>query len=209
MSNPEIPTSAKPVSPARFLKPVKLPSPFLLTVISYVAVIVGVIVWSGQTVEKTLYDKYIIYWEGAILPVSSIAQARAFYRDVLNFTEVDTPESGTAAAFLITPKKRLLLQATPQPPADGTVLIVRVRNGFGKLHDELVKRTHSEIEVLNPAQAIDAIHPGQVSQVYQGPWGKQFVIRDTDHNRIVFYEPFRKLFGASPSSPMNKVAPEQ
>lgn len=166
-------------------------------IISYTVVILGTLVWSGRTVEKTLYDKYIIYLEGAIMPVSKEGRSVDFYGEVLNFNQVPSKKLRQFGkrAFLITQKKRLYLQPENGEPHYGPVLLVRVRNGFDKLHAELLRRYPGSPQQIDPKQAIQQIRAGHVSQVFRGKRSDQFIVSDPDNNRILFYRHKLRLFG--------------
>lgn len=166
----------------------------------YSLVVIAVVARSSSTVEKTLYDKYIIYLEGAILPVSDHKNSADFYRDVLDLVEQDPAPAGDSpeqqqSTFLITPKKRLFLQSNlPGQGIDRSpVLIVRVRNGFKKLHAELIKRTKFPVQTVETENALEQVKASHVTQIFRSSRGDEFLVSDPDHNRIIFYQPVRKL----------------
>ena len=165
---------------------------------SYAVVILGTLFWSGRTVEKTLYDKYIIYLEGAILPTEDQKASAEFYGQVLDFNNLGqslTPAFGPNA-FLITEKKKLFLRPVTSGHNSGPVLLVRVRNGFKQLHRELLRRYNNEAQQVEPGSAIDEIQAGKVSQIFSGTRGDQFVVSDPSNNRILFYRHRLRLFGS-------------
>ncbi len=165
--------------------------------LSYGVVIIGTLFWSGKTVEKTLYDKYIIYLEGAVLPTSDQKASAEFYGQVLDFNPAGPDSAPTfgPTAFLITEKKRLYIHPTVSEHRHGPVLLVRVRNGFKQLHEEILKRYGTEAQRVEPGSAIDEIEAGKVSQIFRGTRGDQFVVSDPSNNRILFYRHRRQLFG--------------
>ena len=165
-----------------------------LLIITYTATIIGVLLWSGSVVEKTLYDKYIIYLEGTLLPTEDIAESTKFYKDVLDFAQVPEKKNieHPQPAFLITPKKRLIL--TDRKKNNSAVMLVRVRNGFAKLHKELVKRLGGEVVLAQQKDLLQSLKPRQLTKIFEGPRGRQFIISDPDGNKIIFYKPHRILF---------------
>lgn len=160
-------------------------------------IIIGIsVLWSGTTVEKTLYDRYIIYNEGLILHAKDAAASRKFYADILDFPAFLSTKGFTSLGdfgFALGEQQSVYLR--DKDVADTTpIVLVRVRNGFFKLHGELLKRLGSAAQIVVPETALSEISPGKVSEVYRGPLGDQFVVRDPSGNRVLFYQKRLRLF---------------
>jgi catechol 2,3-dioxygenase-like lactoylglutathione lyase family enzyme len=178
----------------------------ILLFFSYTIIIVGVFVWSGKFREKTLYDKYTIYPESTVMRVSDLDKAKSFYSQVLDFPLLKGkgyPPSQNIVGFQLPGKRKLFLQAAPcASNCDGAAhsseaLLVRVRNGFMKLHRELAPRFDKPEQKIEQVNYWDTVAPGGITEIFDGNWGKQFVVSDYDGNLLIFYRPHKGLFGRS------------
>jgi catechol 2,3-dioxygenase-like lactoylglutathione lyase family enzyme len=174
----------------------------------YTAIIILVCAYSGVAARKTLYDKYLIKPEGAVIHVADVDRAIDFYRDVLDFSlaESDQDTEGERSLSLLG-KKKLFLE--PVPTRDGSgyqrpsaaAILIRVRNGFEKLHQELIARLGAPPQHIGHANYWESMQPGTISEIFQGQWGNQFAVCDPDGNMLVFYRPRRLLFEKTPAAP--------
>jgi len=166
-------------------------------VLVYTVIIVGTVIWSGRIVEKTLYDKYIIYLEGIILPVTDLEATSEFYRDVLNFTELEKSPAVAFGerAFIIANQKKLFLRQIAEEKRLTPVIVVRVRNGFKKLHQSLLRRFGGKAQMMLNDDDFSKMDTGRVSQIitWKNP-GDQFFLSDQNHNIIIFYQQRRHFF---------------
>ena len=166
------------------------------------AVICGVCVWSGRFAERTIYDRYIVRFESTSIPVRDREVARDFYSRVLNFTPLPAQhDTDKLIGFQLPEKRRLVLElrdATGTQPkaADESntgLLVLRVRNGFEKLHEELVNRSGCTTQPVTPTNYLSNTKPGCISEIFEGERGWEFAVSDPDGNHLLFYRP--KRFG--------------
>ena len=168
----------------------------LLVTIANLAVIFLTVVWSGSVDDKTLYDKYIVRFEGLIAPRSNPESNREFYRKVLNFPEVEDKVASYfgKTAYAITPSGKLYFRDAGDLSGHTPVILIRVRNGIKKLHKEIVQRLGEEQTQVVPASALAGLQSREVSQLFRGSYGDQFVTADPDGNQILFYQKRLALF---------------
>jgi catechol 2,3-dioxygenase-like lactoylglutathione lyase family enzyme len=178
----------------------------ILLFLSYTIIIVGVFVYSGKTREKTLYDKYTIYPESTVMRVSDLDKAKSFYSQVLDFPLLKSkgsPPAQNIVGFQLPGKRRLFVQSTPclsdceRVNRSSEALLVRVRNGFMKLHRELAARFDRPEQKIDQVNYWDTMTAGGITEIFDGNWGKQFVISDYDGNLLIFYRPKKRLLGRS------------
>ncbi|HQH27717.1 MAG TPA: VOC family protein [Oligoflexia bacterium] len=184
----------------------------VLVFFCYVAIILCVAVYSGRTGQKTLYDRYLIKPEGAIIQVADIERSVSFYNTVLDFPLADSRDSQTTRSFVLPGPRRLILEAVPARQSDtdnqtdsrnlprSAAVLIRVRNGFEKLHKEYASRLGRPAQPITNTSYWDDMQPDSISEVFHGEWGIQFAVRDPDGNMIVFYRPRRLLFEKASSS---------
>ena len=160
-------------------------------------VIIGFgVFWSSSAVEKTLYDRYIIYNEGIVFESDKIGPSSKFYSKVLNFPEGSKVNNASAlgvSSFHISEQQSLHL-AYNESPDKSPIVIIRVRNGFKKLHQELIRRLGKESQNLGPDNNLANIKSGEVSDIFKGSLGDQFITRDPSGNRMLFYQKRLRLF---------------
>ena len=156
----------------------------------YTIIICGTLWWTSTITQVTVYDKYLVRFDGVRLGVSNIGKAVAFYDEVLNFLRPSKPKLSTAsdgapevnevsAEFFLPDKRRLYLEQSEQTPGARTPeIILRVRNGFEPLHREILVRVKRFSSDTSPIAS--------VSPVQKQPWGEEFVVTDPDGNIIVF-----------------------
>lgn len=175
-------------------------SRFAITAAAYSLIIAATFWWSSGVVEKkSLYDRYIVNVEGGVLSVSDIGRAVNFYTDVLDFSPVRKKGEDGVIGFKFNNRQVLYLSLTPgtpqRPPGLQTV-ILRVRNGFDKLHRALLTRRGNKAVQLRENSYrgdLERMAPGAVSEVAELPWGREFVVKDPDGNTFIFYSARRIL----------------
>ena len=182
----------------------------LTVFLSYAGVIVATLIASGLYREKTLYDNYLINMEGGIFEVSDLKVSADFYKNVLNFTEFKgkiPPMPSLELTFQLPGKKKLFLVSAPQSstptPAGRSGTVIRVRNGFEKLHSDLLSRLGQSLPAasnVNTNNFWENMKAQTISEIFTGPWGQHFVVCDPDRNMLIFYGPGRILFGSTASA---------
>ena len=173
----------------------------LITFILYSVIIVSVFVLSGKHGQKTLYDKYLIKSDGAVIYVSNLTRAVAFYHDFLDFplSALEQGDQDSAHCVDLPGRKKLFLEPAPQGVSTAdyirpTAILIRVRNGFDQLHRELLARHGGSAESVKDVSAWQSIPAGSLSEIFEGRWGAQFAARDYDGNILLFYRPKKSLF---------------
>ncbi len=152
----------------------------LSVVAVYTSIVLASMYYSGQVSEKTLYDRFIVTVEGLTFSSSDIERSTDFYSTVLDFKKIPGGDSleKNDALFELPTGEKLLARGTKSPISPSEV-VFRVRNGFEKLHDELASRTKK------------VTSEPRVTPISKRPWGEEFVARDPDGNRFVFYREYR------------------
>ena len=179
----------------------------IVTVCAYAGIIATTCWLSGKMMAgKTIYDRYIISFEGNVLTTSDAQQAKSFYMDVLDFTPIvrgDGLES-TLVGFSFPGKRSMFVGLRPDIPAQSSKIllpqtsVLRVRNGFDALHSLIVARSGNPAVPLSPQnyeRALDVMTANRISEVVTFPWGKEFIAKDFDGNRLIFYSP-RRILGS-------------
>lgn len=171
--------------------------------LTYTAIVIAVLYWSGRVSEKTLYDKYIISLDGTAMPITDKNGAARFYSQVLNFDPIwkedEQSEQKSIIGFELPGKRHIVLDfSDDQPPRARQIYsvmpVIRVRNGFDKLHAELVRRSASPAQPVAHGNHFQVLPPATVSEVFDGPLGSEFVVTDLDGNRLLFYRRHRRIF---------------
>ena len=175
----------------------------LLTVAAYSVIIIVVFAFSGRSAEKTLYDRYLIKAEGEVLPVTDVKRALAFYHKVLDLPVDETPKKHQVPSVLLPGKQRLFMQQVPDTPDHfmprPAAVVVRVRNGFERLHTDFLRRLAQPTREITKAHYWENMSPGSISQIFIGQWGRQFAVCDYDGNTLMFYRRAKLLLPESPA----------
>lgn len=131
-----------------------------------------------------------------MIPTANHSEAVRFYRDTLDFEPIfvnsKSKDDKEIAGFKV--NRFLTLFLTPLPtstnvPYSGSTVVIKVRNGFSKLHKALVKRSPSKkaLQVTDENYA-SITERGSISSIIQKPWGKEFVAYDYDGNKIIYVQ---------------------
>lgn len=155
---------------------------FIRVVGLYVIVIIGVLFSSTNIAEKTLYDRFIVNLEGISLQVENPQDSLRLLHEVLDFVPFETAHKKTAVLGVTLPDQRKIL-LEPLMAGDSShspAIIIRVRNGFKKLHKKLLKRVESKPEASF-----------RISAIIEGVFGSQFLVEDNSGTRLLFTQ--RKL----------------
>lgn len=160
----------------------------LVTILVYLTVSLGVLLWSGTARPVSLFDSYLVTLERIVLPTSNRALAESFYRESLNFRQTNghIPSVRNRGDFLLPDGK--LLGFSPDVP----VLVFRVRNGFYKLHKALVKNINA-FAANTSTETQKALREQRISQISPGVYGPQFLVHDPSGNILLFYRTRSKL----------------
>jgi len=126
-------------------------------------VILGVFYWSGGSAETIVYDKYLTRLEAIEFEVTDDITANSFYSSVLDLRKTDSVSN----SFYLPDNRTLLLKTSLG--ASKSHLILRVRNGFERLHAVFSKNIETE-------------KLGALSSIKD----KRFVITDPSGNRLTF-----------------------
>ena len=174
---------------------------FTIIVFAYVLIIAGSMFISSRITSESIYDKYLINSEGFVIPYSDFSKAIVFYRDILNFKpfykESFQKEEKNIVGFFISKHSRIFLAPKNDyypaaSPANSTV-VIRVRNGFKKLHDAIVQNSENSTEIfVTPENYLNIVERGRISSIVRLPWGREFVAYDYDGNKIIYLEPKRR-----------------
>lgn len=153
---------------------------FIRSTLAYVFIIGGVLLWSGQNKEKSLYDRHLITLHSISLKSSDLKAAKALYVDLLEFHLESASDEQLEMRL---PDNRFLSLTKANTPLQSPAhFSIRVRNGISKLRDELSSRidTLGKSTTLSPSATI--------SGVYSSAKGKEFVIQDSDKNTLTFFQ---------------------
>ena len=168
-----------------------------ILILTYTAVILGILYWSGLKNEKRLYDTYLIRSEGPLFAIKSnsegsnlhTSQTKTFYSELMNFKLVekaskktDSKEGKALAGISLPDGNKIYFNSEPESSTSSQVF--KVRNGFEKLHANLLQRE-------NQFRKENSI-PSVISKIDSKPWGKEFVITDPNGNKLIFYKSKRK-----------------
>lgn len=133
---------------------------FLKLVVIYVTIVIVVLLWSGTDQQKTLYDRYLIRFQGIELESKDLEGIKHFLIDYLEF---ELKSESTKNLQISLPDKKLINikkhkavdlpdnnnQLTTNP---SITLIIKVKNGiyplFHKLQEKL-KQTNYQNSGIN------------------------------------------------------------
>ncbi|HMO16930.1 MAG TPA: hypothetical protein PKA63_01005 [Oligoflexia bacterium] len=163
---------------------------FIITILMYTIVIVGVFLWSGQNKEKNLYDKYLISLQGASFSTTNMNMSKNFYQKVLEF---DLRHEGDNEMAFTLPDKRVLniLNSKAHSLDTKGIILIRVRNGLYNLHEAFMKH----LKEYENRQYHFSFSNADVSSIRNTKRGKEFDVLDPDGNIITFYQ--RPMFSRS------------
>ncbi|MCB0360883.1 MAG: hypothetical protein KDD44_14645 [Bdellovibrionales bacterium] len=166
----------------------------------YLAVIVVTCWVSGLVAGRaTVYDRYIVRLDGPLLAGAPTQELSSFYRETLELSEVRHDDQ--VLAFRLPDKKLLYIDRQPSEQRHGfrQRLVLRVRNGFDKLHNEFVEKIEAPPEPLKFDDGYEdrlaSLPPGSITQVAETSWGREFAIVDPAGNTLIFYTP-KHLLGS-------------
>jgi hypothetical protein len=145
--------------------------------------------FSGRISEKSLYDKYLVDFDGVILPYSHYDATVYFYSQVLNFKPLvkKLKDSKKVIGFEISKKRRIYLEPLAEvPDSKGVVLNIRVRNGFDELHSQLVVRSEKPVHRAKRQDYLGLDARGVITQIVERAWGREFVAYDLEGNKVIF-----------------------
>ncbi len=126
-------------------------------------IILAVFYWSGESSERIIYDRYLARLESVELEVADNNTAQLFYTKVLDLRKA----KHAPGSFYLPDNRRLLLRETKDPSKSH--LMLRVRNGFERLHGVFKKN-------------ISAEKIGSLGEIQD----KRFVVSDPSGNRFTF-----------------------
>ncbi|MCC6221564.1 MAG: hypothetical protein IT291_10030 [Deltaproteobacteria bacterium] len=181
----------------------KIAQAFLLFVL-YTAVVISTMAISGKVIQrKTLYDKFLINLEGLAFQSTDIERSIRFYIQVLDFKPIynrtDTAEGDKADGFLLPDNRKVFFNlsgteqeiAGPSTHKGSTNLgIIRVRNGFKKLHSKIRSRNEllrAKYIKLNKDGTTFAENLENISEIKEQSWGYEFRVSDHMGNELLFY----------------------
>lgn len=176
----------------------------MATIAVYTATILGVMYWSGGSVERTVYNRYIVRPESVSVATSDLGASARFLRDVLQFAEIVPKVRNPGGSLLFQAPGGLYLSLGERRGTAGhdgsTEIVFRVRNGFPKLHQFFERRLrdfnaaskdrpgdHIPPNAARPDRGIPSITP-----ISERPAGEEFTVQDPDGNRFVFFRPVRR-----------------
>jgi len=153
---------------------------FIRSTLAYVFIIGGVLLWSGQNKEKSLYDRHLITLHSISLKSSDLKAAKALYVDLLEF-HLES-ESDKQLEMRLPDNRFLSLTKADSALQSHANFSIRVRNGISKLRDELSRRIDALEKSNSPYLSIT------ISNVYSSEKGKEFVVQDSDKNTLTFFQ---------------------
>lgn len=176
---------------------------FIIVATSYIVIICGTMYYSGIATTASIYDKFFISSEGIIIPTTDYKRAIEFYHNILDFDPIYSNSAHKSIDNIVGFKINRFLSlflvqrtAAAGPTSPGSTFVIRVRNGFEKLHKILINRTYTKLEVkATESNYLDLDEKGTISSIIQKPWGKEFVASDFDGNKVIFVQP--KLWSRS------------
>ena len=147
-------------------------------------------IWSGQSEQRSIYDRFVVRYDGIVIAASDFSQTAEFLSQILDFEEIITKHA-ELKAFLGPDKRRLLLNASAKP----VILVYRIKTSIKKLHQLLAKRFAKkdigEVRelitntLLAASQELPA--PG-LSNLITNERGTAFVTKDPGGNMYVFWD---------------------
>ncbi len=165
-----------------------------LLAVVYSFIIFGTMAISGWVSERNLYDKYIIEFDGIILPYQHYALTVNFYKNVLNFKPLLRKDKSKAiVGFEISSKRHMYLEpANEFSSSTGQTISIKVRNGFDELHSQLVVRSEKPLTRVTKENYLSIKDKGVITRIVKRRWGREFVAYDYEGNRVIFTEYKRK-----------------
>lgn len=113
---------------------------FLKIVLIYVTIIVGILLWSGNDKEKSLYDKYLITFKGVEFEVNDLDLTKSFIADIL---EMDIEDKDQSIRVNFPERKYVIFNKASLkeiPVSSKPLLKVHVKNGLTGLHNKLTEK---------------------------------------------------------------------
>ena len=173
----------------------RLPTSSILITLANILIVLGILRWSSTSSERTLYDRYIITLEGTLLSVRNRELAENFYKEILDFSPLkNKSEENQFSTFVLSNKAKIFLKEVDSklrnPPRAS--IVIRVRNGFYKLHKNLRRRIEEKPHLAEAELDKNSLAAPKISAIIERDWGKEFVVSDLDKNRIIFFSPRRR-----------------
>ena len=167
--------------------------PSFSIILAYSMLIIGTILYSSRVTERTLYDRFIVGFEGVLLKTSDQGRSLGFYRDKLDFPPIYDVSKGDKkiVGFSLGGDRRLVLSPDAFSGRDTSVLL-KVRNGIEGLYTKLSKRLGQNGITLPEPTKSSSLPPESISELKTKTYGKEFVVSDPDGNRLIFYTPKRR-----------------
>ena len=137
--------------------------------LAYTAIIIGVFFISGLGQDRGLQDKFLIRSRGTVLRVTNLARSANFYQALLNY-ELPLIEEGSKELQFQTPDGTFLYLSEISGNQSGTTVAMNVRNGFFKLHAELLQRERQLEGKIGTSRFI--------SEIKETKNDKRFVVSD-------------------------------
>ncbi len=170
-------------------------------------------VYSGERIESaTLYDRFNVLTEAVVIPTNNQEKAVEFYDAVLDFSPIyeRNDPKGKVIGFNLPEKRKIYFSPFPQTGEElvgkqstapaltnsaQVAITLRVKNGFPRLHRQLVARSGRNefpLSQTNFREEFASIPHGSVSAVVEQPWGNEFIVRDLDGHYFIFYRPRKR-----------------
>ena len=162
---------------------------FLKVAAVYAITILSVIFISGKITSKTIYDKFIVNFDGIYVNTNNKNDFIKFYTEVLNFKPLFNNNSEEIYGFEISDNNKILINSKKKPNSNfhKINITIKVRNGFSKLHNELKSRI-SKYKFVNKNNNSEKL----ISQITKVDWGEKFTISDPEGNRYNFIKSKRR-----------------
>jgi len=151
--------------------------------LAYTLIIAGVFVFSGLGQDRGLQDKFLIRSNGTVLKVKNLAHTANFYRSLLNY-KIPVIEKGVKEIQFQTPDGAFIYLSEISGNQSGTTIAMNVRNGFLKLHAELLQRERQLQGKIGTERFISEIKKTEKDQ--------RFLVSDPDQNQLIFFSPRKR-----------------
>ncbi len=167
--------------------------PSFAIIFAYSMLIIGTILYSSRVTERTLYDRFIVGFEGVLLNSTDLSRSLSFYRDKLDFPPIYDVRKGDKkiVGFRMGGDRKLMLSNEALSGRDTSVLL-KVRNGIDGLYKKLSTRLGHHGATLPELTNSQSFPPESISELKNRTYGKEFVVSDPDGNRLIFYTSKRR-----------------
>jgi len=151
--------------------------------ILYTLIIGGVFFFSGLGQDRGLQDKFLIRSNGTVMKVNSLSHSTSFYRSLLNY-DIPEVQEGLKELEFQTPDGAYIYLSEISGNQSGTTIALNVRNGFLKLHAELLQRERQLGGRFGNKRFISEVKITETDQ--------RFLVTDPDLNQFIFFEPKKR-----------------